>query len=303
MALVCMAGLACGAQAQDQKPVLEGPKVKDLNAPTPSTFDGGAQREGKKRMDPQLPHPLYMETVKKTLGPDAPEKIRLTAEQNTKIEGIESEFRAAQKAYMEAHKDEIKALREQGMELGGPGGRGRGEDGPGGREKGEHGRGEGRGEGHGEGHEKGDEMSPPPGDGKPPAETPERKALMEKAKALRDAGPKPTDAEAKVWAVLTAEQQAAVRPKLDAAKDEMAKRRGEMAIKAKREKRGEGDGKRPEGKGPEGKEGPGGRMDPAIREKVEAMTPEERMVFREKMKNATPEERKQIIEDLKNAPK
>jgi hypothetical protein len=281
MALVCMAGLACAAQAQDQKPVLEGPKVKDLNAPTPSTFDGGPQREGKKRMDPQIPHPKYVETIKKTLGSDAPEAIRLTAEQNTKIDGIESEFQASIKAYREAHKDEIKALREQGMELGGPGGRGKG-----------------RGEGSGKGdHAKGDEMAPPPGDGMSPADSPDRKALMEKAKALRDAAPKPAEAEAKMWAVLTAEQQAAVRPKLDAMKDEMAKRSGEMAIKAKREKRGEGDGKRPEGKGPEGKEGPGGRMDPAMREKVEAM------IFREKMKNATPEERQQIIEDLKNAPK
>ena len=287
MALVCIAGLACAAQAQDQKPVLEGPKVKDLNAPTPSTFDGGPQREGKKRMDPQIPHPKYVETIKKTLGSDAPETIRLTAEQNTKIDGIESDFQAAIKAYREAHKDEIKALREQGMELGGPGGRGKG-----------------RGEGPGKGdHAKGDEMAPPPADGMSPADSPDRKALMEKAKALRDAGPKPAEAEAKMWAVLTAEQQAAVRPKLDAMKDEMAKRSGEMAIKAKREKRGEGDGKRPEGKGPEGKEGPGGRMDPAMREKVEAMTPEERMVFREKIKNATPEERQQIIEDLKNAPK
>lgn len=305
--MVCVAGIAGSVLAQAaEQPVLEGPKVKDLNTPVQSTFDGAA-REGKKRMQPQIPHPAFVRTIHKTLGDDAPEALRLTEAQSKQIEEIDAEFRAAVKAYMDEHRDEVKALREAGMPVGGP------ERGRGGR--GQEGRGpEGRGKPRPEPRE-GDEMAPPPpprdGDdmGRPPADemTPEREAIRERARALREGAPKPTDAETKMWAVLTAEQQAAVRPKLDALKEEMAKEYGERALKAKRDKREAGaaeagpglDAKKGRGKGPEG----GPRMDPALREKVEAMTPEERMIFREKMKSATPEERKQIIEDLKNSDK
>lgn len=303
LAMVCVAGAAGAVFAQAaETSVLEGPKVKDLNTPVQSTFDGAA-REGKKRMQPPIPHPMFVKTIHKTLGEDAPEGLRLTEAQAEQIEAIDAEFRASVKAYMDENRDEVKALREAGLALGGPE-RGRGPEG----------RGEGRGRGRPEPRDA-DEMAPPPPPrdaddmGRPPAEemTPEREALRERARALREGAPKPTDAETKMWAVLTPEQQAVVRPKLDALKDEMAKEYGERALKAKRDKRAAGaaeggpgvDAKKGRGKGPEG----GPRVDPALREKVEAMTPEERMVFREKMKNASPEERKQIVEDLKNSDK
>lgn len=51
--------------------------------------------------------------------------------------------------------------------------------------------------------------------------------LRERAREMMESAPKPADAQTKIWAVLTADQQKHLQPKLDQAKAEADERRGE----------------------------------------------------------------------------
>jgi uncharacterized protein YdaU (DUF1376 family) len=64
----------------------------------------------------------------------------------------------------------------------------------------------------------------------------QREALMTKVRELREKGPNPADQQKAVWALLTAEQQAAVQPKLDAFMKERTEQRGQREADAKARK-------------------------------------------------------------------
>jgi gas vesicle protein len=243
LVLLASAGLALPALAQPAKPPapptppapLGGPKVENIAPPTGSAgFDGmDSTQDRRGKGERPVPMRAFLHAIRETVGPEAPEALRLSDEQETAIRSAAETHRDAVKAYVDEHREEIKELsRLRGPESdrlrellgGGPPRRGPGgPDGPGGR----GGRGGPRGERP--------EGSPPPPPPPPPAPGEEmgeqapadRAALRAQAKALMDGAPKPTDTQKQIWALLRTEQQEAVQARIDQWKSDMKEREGE----------------------------------------------------------------------------
>jgi len=125
-----------------------------------------------------------------------------------------------------------------------------------------------------------------PGDEMAPAEQARREELRRNA-------PKPVDAQAKIWNVLSAPQQTFVKGELDKARAEMEKKRGEEYMRKEIEKRKAGkeggaaqapEGGRPVPPGPEG--GP----PPEVRERVQR-------IF-ERLRQLSPQDRDAVLRHL-----
>lgn len=233
-ALIACAGLSVAAFAQGPgKPpppprepgVLGGPAVDDIQVPGGGPGFGGQEgfRKGEKRM----PAEEFSNALREALGPNAPEGVRASPELMEKLKAIQSEFRAQQRAYMEEHKDEFRKLRELGFDPSKA------------RRDGANGKGlppgvnRRPGQPEGEGPQGGPQGGPPGGpmDG-PMGDMPkeERDAVLQQAKALRDNAPKPDDAFKKSFALLSAEQQAAVQAKLNEFKERGNRREAENYV-------------------------------------------------------------------------
>lgn len=315
LAAVCGAvGSAAFAQAQDD--VLKGPAVREATPPgPPRTLDGQPRRE--RYLGAGIPQRRYMEILRETLGESADASLRLSEEQMNDIRAAEREFRETQRAYGEK-------MREQyGIEP--PGERGGGERGRGPRERRPDGAApapaddmmgpEGRGEGRpprgreGRGREDGDRMAP---EGAPDQPGRNRDEIM---REIRANAPKPSELQAKIWAGLTMQQQAALKPKLDAETERMAtegarksadreRDRLKAEFEARRAKRGEGDPEQGKGKSPkegaEGRPGRGGDNFERIVERLDAMTPEQRDRLRERLANMPAEQRERLMQRMRD---
>ncbi|MFO0832457.1 MAG: hypothetical protein U0637_11550 [Phycisphaerales bacterium] len=277
--LVVGAGLAVGAPAaaQGDKPsddgALSGPRVKDNGVQGERrtlTGKGDPKLERAGRLAPRV----FERAVHSLQGEQAPEGVRLSAEQEKQIEDIRGEFMGQMRDYIAEHKDEIQTLREKLP----PRERGRVDQfldnarGPGGPEGERGGRGPdgGKGRGRGSGNRPGPDAPPPPHDDAmqddaPMADPSEVEAAKTRLKELLDGAPKPADAHARVMAVLTEAQR-------DAVNQEVERLQKEAAEKAK-------DG---------AKGGPGGELREELRKEL---TPEEQ----EKLKSMTPEQRREFI--------
>lgn len=90
-------------------PVLKGPAVKDRDVPgVPSAFGTGT---GVRRMAERIPPEVLREALGALLGDDAAPEVRADETLARQIRGIEQEFRAAQRAYMAEHREEMIELR------------------------------------------------------------------------------------------------------------------------------------------------------------------------------------------------
>lgn len=282
---------------------LKGPKVKDSGVPGESRMFGGG---GDEKFDREriIPHRLFMRSFEVLRGEEAG-SLQLTHEQDQQLKSIDEVFRSQMDEYRAAHRDEAKSLiadlspqdRRRAMEMlapGGPHGE-RGPAGPG--PDGEKARRPGRERGAGKGA-KGERLMPPegrPGDGGPrdggpmgdagkPVDPQKAEAAKARLKELFEAAPKPDETHTRMFAVLTADQKAAVEKKLEKAKAEMQARREEMY-----KERVQRDIK---GKIEEGKKA---GMDPEkIREFVRSLPASER----EKLKDMDPKERREYVRKL-----
>lgn len=115
---VCAAAAGLSAAAWGQagagkvdEPVLKGPQVKDRDVPgVPGAFGTGT---GARRMAERIPPEVLREALGVLLSDDAAPEVRASAEQARQIRGINEEFRAAQRAYMAEHRDELMDLRRE----------------------------------------------------------------------------------------------------------------------------------------------------------------------------------------------
>ena len=233
---VVLATLAGGTLAQESAkpdPVLRGPQVKD-NAPPGqrSTFTGKGQR-GQMAQRP-VPQPVFMKAVMTLNADGAPAETRLSDEQAEKLRTIEQEFRAQQRDFAQAHREEVKALagklppedRARVRELIAAGA---GREGPGGAQKVKKVPGK-KPDGKGGPDNARRPDGPPPDDmmdavdqpkGAKPSEAEVAEARA-KLKELFEQAPKLEQARAKMWGVLSDPQRKLVEAELTKAREEMA---------------------------------------------------------------------------------
>lgn len=279
LAMSLFAGLAAAQADQPAKdePALKGPAVKDNSLPGQKrTFgEGGKER---KAGDRPIPLPVIMKALDSIRGEQAGEN-RLTPDQDARLKAGFEEFQASTRAYLEKNREEIASLRSQLSAEDRAkfdqafGGQGRALQA---KKTGFKGKAPKNGE-------KSPDKSPEkaPGDEMMnPGETPmvdaeasakARARLME----IYAGRPKPEDAQAKAWAVLTEAQRKVVQEEVAKAQKESAKKPG-----------------KPAGGAPVGdlknKTADEIMNDPRLPEKL-----------RERLKNMTPEQREDAIKRLK----
>lgn len=303
---------AGGVYAQDDRPPLRGPDVKDASPPGEKN---SFVRGGKDRKDQaaQRGAPIAMMRVINSLrSAETPENLRLSPEQDQKIKGIMDSVRDDMRAFRDAHGQEIRDLvrglspeaRKKVVDKirpflaaeGGPKGDGP-EGAPGAR----------RGPGGPEGDKprakkpKGDRPPPPPpGEGEPmdemrrgdgpkdhPKDGPKDDAVaLDRLKDLADQAPDLKAAETKAWNVLNEPQQKFVKERMEAMRKEAeqrrldnppdkAKEKAERKIEKKKDKNAD-PAPGGQGRGQVDRENLRERIPPELREKLRDMSPEER---------------------------
>lgn len=280
-ALVASAGLAV---AQDSnrpardKPAgapLGGPAVRDAGIPGEKRSFANTGKSPRDRMESRgVPARVFMQAINVIRGDQVGEGARLTAGQEELIRAVQADFQSSMKSYMDAHRDEVSALRSQlspesrakfdqrtrAAGLGGPGGpegrAGKAKRTPDGRpaKKG------GAGADH-----PAEEMDAP---GKPapgaPGSAGNDEAVKRRLVELMEAAPKAKDAQAKVMSALSEPQKALVKTEIERLR-----------------KKGEQD------RSPGAAAAPGTDM-PALPENA-----------RERLKNMTPEQREEAMKRLR----
>lgn len=221
--LVALFGLALGAPmawAQAADPVLQGPKVEETSVPGENrTFGQGAQRR-----DMEIPHRLFQRALATLRGREAPEALRLTAEQDRALREADLAFRRQQNDYFEQHRAEVRGFAElmgvdlpantppaRAMELLRNRARGQGTDAP---------------------RRPGPDRDSPQMDTMDPAQR-DKAAAMSRMRELAEGAPKTRDLHVRVWTVLNDAQKAHVETLLKTYREEnMMERRGELGLPA-----------------------------------------------------------------------
>jgi len=210
LAVLCGTSISL-AQGPPSDETLRGPKVNDRAVPGVSTDFG--ERTGKpdkfQRGDPRIAHRQFMDAIHSLEADDIAADLRITEDQLAQIDAIDKELRAALESFRADHQAEIDELRAKSGEL---------------RDERRERRSD-RPEG------------PPTKEDKARAKAakadPEVQAAKEKLKALKESGPKPEDYHTRMWAVLSAPQQALAQSRLDSMRDD----RRERATDEMRERR------------------------------------------------------------------
>ncbi len=210
-----------------EAPALGGPKVEDRAVPGVQGAGFGTEAKDRKDRTLELPHQVWIKTLRETIGESAPVDLRATSDQEKQIKELNSAFQAEQRKFMEAHRDEFKGMGGRG----GPGGPGAGPGGAGG----------------------GAPDQPMDADAKDGAKQADRQAMRERLNELRQQGPKAGDVQTKVFALLTPAQQAAFTTNLEEATKKFKERAAE-GYKDKEAKRF-----REKFNGPDGQGGPGAK--------------------------------------------
>ncbi len=248
------------ARADDDS--LGGPKVKDNSVPgSRGKLGDGARERGEAR--PESPR-AFIRGVESLKDEGTPAELRLSADQESKIQSLRSDFEAKVAAYRDANKDEVLKLREDVA----PRERRRIDEmlrGPG-----EPPRGERREDMPPREGRRGDDMMEGDRPVDQPVDEAKATAARERLKQIFDAAPKPTEVQTAVMGVLTEQQKEHVRTTMEKLSQE---RRGEMGERRERGQRS--------GRGDEMLK----NLTPEEREQLKSMSPEERREFlREKMK-------------------
>lgn len=295
--LVLIAGFAVvcvsTAQAQErapgrdrQPPVLEGPRVQDGGVPGERRRFGPGSQD-RRDMQREIPHPMFMRVVGSLKGPQADANVRLSEDQVTRIDEIDSAFNESLQAFRKEHAEEIRTLLqdlppEDRRRIANMLDAGRGEGRPG----------DGRPSDRTPGAERpgAEGRRPAGGDDRPKDQAAPGRERVDPAKAqqarehlkeLMQKAPKPGDTHTKIVGVLNTSQKKSLEQKLENLRKEMEKRRAESGgsqgkapqgkdadkagPKGDKGDKGEAprpDAKRPDGKRPEGKR-PGDTNTPA----------------------------------------
>jgi hypothetical protein len=280
-----IAALAGTALGQDSKPAddeaLKGPAVKD-DAPGTRKFT----QKGAQRGEQEIPLRVYMRSLEVLRGEKADAAVRLTEEQDSEIKSIMEGFQGDVAKFREAHQEEIKSLmaklspedRKKAMQrmsglLGNAGGE-RGAGRPGQKPGGE------KGKRPAEKAPADDMMQQD--DGMQPVDAAASEGAKDQLKKLAEQAPKPADAQAKLWNVLTAAQKPVVQKELERFREEQKKNAGKKTDQAK-----PGEGK------------PGAdpimdnpRIPAELKEKLKDMSPEERREAIRKYREENPQKGK-----------
>lgn len=313
---------AGGVYAQDDRPPLRGPDVKDASPPGEKN---SFVRGGKDRKDQaaQRGAPVaMMRAINSLRSPETPEGLRLSPEQDQQIKGIMDSVRDDMRAFREAHGQEIRDLvrglspdaRKKVIDKlrpflaaeGGP--KGDAPDGAPGARRGPEagGPGERRGPGGPDGDKprarkpKGDQ--PPPGDDRPmdemrpgdgpkdhPKDAPkDDAAALDRLKDLANQAPDLKAAETKAWNVLNEPQQKFVKERLEEMRKEAEQRRLDNPPDKAKEKAERKIEKKKEKNSDAAPGGPGQGDRQNLRERI---PPE----LREKLRDMSPEERREAV--------
>jgi hypothetical protein len=241
--VIALTFLAGTTLAQEAAPAggLEGPKVTEPSAPGVNRkfTSGGGNKEAVR----PTPMPIFVRAFGVLRGDKADDATRLSEDQIASLEKIGEAHRAAMTAYVSEHRAEIEALRDalppeerrrvdgRLRELSG----GRGERGPDGVKGGKPPKGE---RPAGDAPDAMDPMSDAPSkDGAKPEKA--TGDAMGRLRELMEGAPNAADAQAKMWAVLTEAQRPVVEKELARVKEEASKRGAE---RGKGKGAGKGDG-------------------------------------------------------------
>jgi hypothetical protein len=250
LSLVLLAGApAARAQEKPAPAPLQGPKVTP-NRPLEMEDEFAPGKGGDKfsRREPPIPMRAYVQAVNKLKGDDAPKDLRLSDEQDKKIQAVMEEFRAAVADFQRTSRDE--------MDQPPPPEGGKPAD---------------------------DTKNDARPRRRPGAAGEEGGKARERLQELRRNGPHPQEYETRIWNTLSEGQQKFVKADLDALREEQRKRQGEEYMKREAQKRRVKDGKEP----PPGGPGAGSPAAPGpspetrervqrIFEKLRSLPPEER---------------------------
>ncbi len=110
----------------------------------------------------------------------------------------------------------------------------------------------------------------------PPADKSERDATRSRMEEMRAQAPKPADAQTKMWAVLSPEQQKFLQPELDRVKADVESRRMDQVGEQRQRRRGPGGEGSPNGPGGPGAFGAGGERGMRLMQRLRALSPEQR---------------------------
>lgn len=253
LAALAFAAPVLGQQNADP---LKGPEVKDQAVPGTVGQFGGAETKGKFAQREVRPM-VFMEAVKKALGPDAPEDVRMSPEQQTKLRALAEDYRTQVQAYMKSRGADGEKVRKALAE----------------RAKGA------KGAKGGKDAAKGTEG----------ANTGDMQDMAAKAEELRAGMPSASDMYTKAWEILSAKQRAAVEARIEEFKHQREVEEGKEYVARKLKKaepvEGQTEGLAKEkgkfagaakGQG----ESAGARVPAEVRERflrlLEKMTPEQR---------------------------
>jgi hypothetical protein len=184
--------------------LLRGPAINDRDVPgATGTFSEPTDRAGKRaagaKGDPRIRHRAFMDALRSLEGEEVAPDLKLTTDQRTKIDAIDAELRAALESFKSTHQADIDALREKVGEV--------------------RGKGANKRAGNGKGRTRADRAdAPTPADAEMTDDSTrdaDIAAAREQLKALRANAPKPEDFHTRIWAVLSAPQQALVQSRLD----------------------------------------------------------------------------------------
>jgi hypothetical protein len=224
LSLVLAAGTAHGQDGKPADGTLEGPKVKDNSIPGQKR--GFGESKDRKAGERPTPMPVIVKAMDVLRGERAGEN-RLSEEQETKFKAVMDDFRDSTKTYMDTHRDEVMSLRAQlspedrakvDQAFGGEGRPLRpGKGGFKGGDKKEDG-------GKPKGPPKsGDPMMEAPGEGKPVDAEGSAKARA-RLTEIAAGRPKPEEAQAKAWAVLSEPQRKVLDAEVKKLSEEMGKK-------------------------------------------------------------------------------
>lgn len=242
-ALTAAAVLACAGAtwAQDSAP-LKGPSGDDKSVPGETRKFGGPGGDRKERAA-QMPvrHPMFMQALDVLRGDKAEESVRLTAEQDEKIAGIDRDMKAKAEAFRAEHGEEIRGLvskltpedkRRFAALLGQMGQPGRGE----------RAKGAGRpaaGQREGVKRPNAERASKPAEGDDAMMQTPDAASAeqaREKLRTLMETAPRPEDAHKAIFGVLTEAQRPLVQAEIERMRKEMEQRAAEGGKQFDREK-------------------------------------------------------------------
>jgi hypothetical protein len=227
--------------------LLRGPEVVESSGPDAGDSMSGSSEASKRAGD--MPFRAYLSAVRglNKAAQDNPE-LALTDEQKEQLKEIAQKHREKMKAFMDEHQEELAEFRGVGGERGERGQRGqRGQRGAEGKERGQRGGPQG---------ELGDKPQGERGDRPSPEE---QQRMREKMGELMAQAPSDQEAKKQLWAVLTEDQQAAVKENIAEMRTQREQRIDEAMERGSNGKEGK-EGK----KGKERKGEPQGMMDNPI---------------------------------------